>query len=197
MHKTTFCADHLDGFPIDVKIDKVIEEKTNYIISQEERTQDFTLMTSSEYKQTLQEYDKLKSTFENYNMDFMLDRLYTCLAQSTTESRTTVDPPKIVVENKRTCILNYKKICVQLNRDNNHLKEYIENQFSVKSNINANGSLILIGVFKSNNVIAIIKKYISENIACKECKSCLTEIIKENRINYLKCNRCLSKKAIS
>lgn len=182
--------DQLDNFPIDIPIQK---EEAIIVASNDNHSHDFTLITSNEYKQTLQDFVESK---KKYTMDFMIDRLYDKLTEQENKSKTSVDPPQIVIENKKTCIVNFKKICAQLNRHNTYLKEYIENEFSVKTNVNANGSLILIGVYKSNKVIAIIKKYIMENIACKECKSCLTDIIRENRITYLKCNRCLSKKAI-
>jgi translation initiation factor 2 subunit 2 len=74
---------------------------------------------------------------------------------------------------------------------------FFEKELQTSVSINQDGGLVITGMFKQPGLLKIFTNYIKEYVTCKECNSCDTEIIKENRITYLKCNKCLSKKAFN
>lgn len=132
-----------------------------------------------------------------YPVAFLIDKLYDELNMKLKKkSKILLDPPGVTNGNKKTYISNFRKICQQLNRTEQVVQSYFEIELSCKTSIDQNGSLIINGNFKQNGIEKIFSNYIRDFVSCKECSSCDTILFKENRINYISCNRCLSKKAI-
>ena len=99
------------------------------------------------------------------------------------------------MQNKKTTITNFTAICYKLNRNVNDVKKYFENEMQIISNINGSGGLVITGMFREPQLMKVFSNYIKDFVKCTECKSCDTEIIKENRITYNSCNKCKSRKA--
>lgn len=133
---------------------------------------------------------------QDYTIPYLVDRLYAELKNyNSTNKKLTLNKPDIKSANKRTFITNFKAICAKLNRNSDDVKSYFEKELCTQISINQDGGLVITGVFKQMGIMKVLDSYIKEYVTCKECKSCDTEIIKENRITFLKCNKCLSKKA--
>ena len=131
-----------------------------------------------------------------YKTDYLVDRLYNELEkQHINQQKVILDKPIVKIENKKTCVVNFNNICIKLNRATNDVKQYFEKEMNVVTSINAAGGLIITGMFRENQITKIFSSYIQDFVKCKECNSCDTEIIKENRITYNNCNKCKSKKA--
>lgn len=128
----------------------------------------------------------------------LLDRLYDELAKKTTPSnnKLTIDAPIVACANKRTYVSNFAIICNKLNRKESDILQYFTEELNTAISIDQNGCLIICGIFKQAGIQKIFGNYIKEYIICKECHSYNTELIKENRITFLSCNKCLSKKAL-
>lgn len=134
----------------------------------------------------------------NYTIEYLVDRLYNELEkQNVNQQKVILDKPIIKVENKKTCIVNFTNICIKLNRNANDVEQYFKKEMNVVTSINAAGGLMITGIYRENQIIKIFTSYIQDFVKCKECSSCDTEIIKENRITYNKCNKCKSKKAFT
>ncbi|QKF93648.1 eukaryotic translation initiation factor eIF-2 beta [Fadolivirus algeromassiliense] len=135
---------------------------------------------------------------ELYTTEYLVNRLYTELSDHTSSSKKlSLEKPEISSVNKKTYISNFKSLCTKLNRDTNDVKMFFEKELQTSVSINQDGGLVITGMFKQPGLLKIFTNYIKEYVTCKECNSCDTEIIKENRITYLKCNKCLSKKAFN
>ena len=133
---------------------------------------------------------------EQYNTKFLVDRLYTELGNQLSSSKKLVlDRPEINSANKKTYIGNFKEICNKLNRKMDDVKAYFESELRAPCNLSQDGTLVITKVFKQVQVSKVLSSYIKDCVTCKECNSCDTDIIKENRITFLKCNKCKSKKA--
>lgn len=133
---------------------------------------------------------------EPYNTKYLVDRLYIELGKySNPNKKLILEKPEISSANKKTFIGNFKAICTKLNRKLDDVREYFEKELCTTVNINQDGALVITGVYKQSGIMKILDAYIKKYSMCKECSSCDTEIIKENRITFLKCNKCLSKKA--
>jgi len=133
---------------------------------------------------------------EPYNTKFLIDRLYIELGKySAPNKKLVLEKPEISSANKKTFIANFKVICAKLNRKSEDVREYFEKELCTTVTTNQDGALVITGVYKQQGVMKILGEYIKKYVTCKECSSCDTEIIKENRIVFLKCGKCLSKKA--
>ena len=134
----------------------------------------------------------------SYDIDYLLDRVYDSInkQQNITEStKLVMSKPEVVCENKKTQIKNFDNICYKLNRNTEEVKKFFEEELLKKSSINAEGSLIICGIFRQKQIQSILMSYIKQFVICKECNCTNTKLYKENRVIYLECHRCKSKKA--
>jgi translation initiation factor 2 subunit 2 len=135
---------------------------------------------------------------EPYNSKFLVDKLYIELSRSAASNRKLIlEKPEISSANKKTFISNFKAICTKLNRKVDDARDYFEKELCTTVTVNQEGSLVITGVYKQVGIMKVLDSYIKKYVTCKECSSCDTEIIKENRLTFLKCNKCLSKKAFT
>lgn len=131
-----------------------------------------------------------------YTVEELVDRLYDELNGIYKNSKKVIlDRPDVKAQNKKTFISNFTEICCKLNRPTNDVKKYFETEMHVVTSINGQGGLVITGMFKEPQIMKIFTNYIKDYVKCKECNSCDTEIIKQDRITYNNCNKCKSKKA--
>lgn len=132
-----------------------------------------------------------------YTDNFLLDRLYSHIEK---KQKLVLIEPKIEKNTKlkRTFVNDFIKFCDSLKRDYNTVKLFIENELSVETSINSSGVLIVSKTYDATQIMSILNKYIKIYVVCTEakCNSANTIIIKENRITYMYCNTCHSKKSI-
>lgn len=133
-----------------------------------------------------------------YSTDKLMDRLYDQLAEHRIRNaKLTVCRPKVSSANRRTFVQNFDTMCEKLNRPVLDVRKFFEAELNAVTTIDGNGNLVITGFFKQNGIEKILSNYIKQYILCSECKSADTTIFKENRITFIKCGRCLSKKAIN
>lgn len=134
---------------------------------------------------------------EPYTIDYLVNKFYEEYNQTAQpDQKISLTKPSVMIQNKRTCITNFEDICQKMNRSLDHVKTYFDKELSITSSLNANNNLIIVGIFHENKIMSILKQYIDNYLLCHQCKSCLTEIIKENRLQFIKCNKCFSKRSI-
>ncbi|CAH6421160.1 Translation initiation factor IF2/IF5 [uncultured virus] len=137
-----------------------------------------------------------------YEIEFLVNKLYNELDANKTENKTEnkkliIPRPEVVVANKKTCIQNFGKICEKLNRKMSDVQAFFDTELRIKSSINSEDRLIIPGIFRLSGIQNILINYIKNFLECKECGATNTFINKENRINFIKCNICLSQKSIN
>jgi len=134
-----------------------------------------------------------------YPLNTLLDRIYTDIKKSnvTAIHRVKLVPPIVKILNRKTHIYNFTEIAKSFNKDRLILQKYFNDELKVKSSIAENGSLTVTGIFRENNIRSILYNYYKTYVACSECLSNKTEVVKKNRIQFLKCHQCKSEKAIN
>lgn len=133
-----------------------------------------------------------------YTDNFLLEKLYTELEQVITPSKKiSIEKPEVSSANKRTFIANFRGICDKLNRKEEEVRIFFETELKTGVTINQDGALVITGNYKQNGIMTILTNYMKEYVICKQCSSCDTVLIKENKILFLVCNKCLSKHAIN
>lgn len=99
------------------------------------------------------------------------------------------------IEGNKTILVNLRQIAKQLNRKPEHLLKYLLRELASPGKII--GGRVVLGTKVSASMInKKIKKYISEFVICSECGKPDTELIEIERISYLKCLVCGSKKPV-
>ena len=130
-----------------------------------------------------------------YTLNNLIDKLYQELDNHVgTNKKITLEKPIVNSMNKKTYFHNFRPITQKLKRTEEDVRSYFEKELNTEVNINQAGGLVIAGIFKPQNIMTIISNYIKEFCTCSECKSCDTLLIKEGRLRFIKCNRCLSKK---
>jgi|APCry1669192647_1035423.scaffolds.fasta_scaffold01793_3 translation initiation factor 2 subunit 2 len=111
------------------------------------------------------------------------------------------ESPKIltIIHNRAIIVTNFGEICNKINRNPNHIKDFIEVMLFEKilsSNESkialSNEKLVISAMLPIENVKASIKKYINLYVECAQCKNLNTELIKEVGTNMIKCLACNS-----
>lgn len=133
-----------------------------------------------------------------YTTNDLLDRLYAELDSKVQKKKFTLKKPQTTVLNRKTYIKNFEELCVNLRCDELHFKNFLKKELNTELSVNENNMLILDTIRNSSMVENAVAKYAKKFVICLEpkCLSGDTQIIKENRILYLQCDSCNSKKAI-
>jgi len=133
-----------------------------------------------------------------YSDEFMINRLCDTIEGNKSE-KMVIDEPVISRKNKRTIIENFGTICFKINRDIDIVKDYIQNKLAKKQEditLSSAQALIITGSYNNIDLKRHIENYIVTYVICSECRGGDTVLEKENRLLWLKCNKCNCKKAI-
>jgi translation initiation factor 2 subunit 2 len=136
---------------------------------------------------------------ELYKLENLIDRLYDNLDKkniSKSNKGLILQQPIVNYANRKTSFINFSLICESLKRNILDIKKYFEEEMCIKSTINSNGVLLIEGRFRSKNIEKVLGNYLNVYVFCKECRSSNTILFKQDRVLFIKCNKCKSEKAI-
>lgn len=139
---------------------------------------------------------------KTYNIDQLADRFaekYKTItgASNTGKSKTVIKEPIIQNLNKKTFIKNFSDVCSSINRDSQDVSVFFGTELRAQISIAGDGSLIIHGIYRVNQITSIIKKYVKSYVQCSLCRSQDTKVERSDRILYMVCNKCHAKNAIS
>ena len=100
------------------------------------------------------------------------------------------------IEGNKTIITNFKQVCAYIRREPEHLLKFLLKELAAPGAMRGD-RLILTRKISSSIINEKIKLYAENYVICKECKKPDTEIIKEDRFNFIHCLACGAKKSIS
>jgi translation initiation factor 2 subunit 2 len=105
--------------------------------------------------------------------------------------------PKVegLFEGKKTILTNFLQITTQIRRNPEHFQKFLLKELAT-SGQKEGDRLILNNKIPSKKINQKIEQYANEFVICKECKKPDTELIKENRLTFLKCMACGAKHPI-
>jgi translation initiation factor 2 beta subunit (eIF-2beta)/eIF-5 len=133
-----------------------------------------------------------------YTDEYLLNRLFSKLNAKTQKSSAL--KPDLERKNGKVMFINFCAFCESIERDQQSVKKFIEVELKKDSSILPSGALIIDKSDKSttdDKLMIMLERYMTRFVLCQEknCKA-MTEIVKEDRITYLICKQCHSKKAI-
>jgi translation initiation factor 2 subunit 2 len=111
------------------------------------------------------------------------------------EDRLEIPSPNVVIQGNKTFITNFADISSSIRRKPKHLAKFLFRELAKPGHID-NNRLILQGKVMRNLVQNKIDAYIKEFVYCKECNRPDTQIIKEGRLFFLKCEACGAKQPL-
>ncbi|KAG0147562.1 hypothetical protein CROQUDRAFT_76446 [Cronartium quercuum f. sp. fusiforme G11] len=147
----------------------------------------------------------LKETDRDYTYDELLGRFYQSLYLSHpslsiggTKKRYTLAPPSVHREgNKRSIWANVNEICKKMHRGHEHVIQFLFAELGTSGSVDGNGNLVIKGRFQQKQIENVLRRYIVEYVTCKTCKSPDTLLQKDNRLYFVACESCGSKRSVS
>lgn len=140
----------------------------------------------------------------DYTYQELLNRFFSALHASnpallsSAGKRYTIAPPSIHRDgNKKTVFANIADICKRMHRQPEHVIQFLFAEMGTTGSVDGAGRLVIRGRFLQKQVENVLRRYIVEYVTCKTCKSPDTILTKENRIYFMSCESCGSRRSVS
>lgn len=100
---------------------------------------------------------------------------------------------------KKTLFANVQDIATVLQRNPEHLIQFLFAELGTSGSIDGEKRLVLKGKYQPKQMESVLRRYIMEYVTCKTCKSMNTELKREsaNRLHFLSCKACGSTRSVS
>ena len=120
--------------------------------------------------------------------------------------------------NKKTIFANIPDICKRMHRQPEHVIQFMFAEMGTTGSVDGAGRLVIKGRFQQKQIENVLRRYIGmtshlspccpsvyadlhclivEYVTCKTCKSFDTLLTKENRIFFMSCMSCGSRRSVS
>ncbi len=106
-----------------------------------------------------------------------------------TQKRLAIPEARVFIEGKTTVMENFSEIADILNRSPDHLMKYLLSELGTAGKLEG-GRAVFNGKFEKGYVNSLLKNYIKDYVTCSECGSPDTRLIKEERVQILRCDAC-------
>ncbi|KAK6355794.1 hypothetical protein TWF718_000175 [Orbilia javanica] len=109
-----------------------------------------------------------------------------------------IPPPQVAREgNKKSIFANLPEIARKMKRNPEHIIQFIFAELGTNGSVDGAGRLVIKGRFQQKQLESVLRRYIVEYLTCGTCKSPNTTLMKENRLFFVNCNICGSRKSVS
>ena len=98
-------------------------------------------------------------------------------------------------EGKKTIITNFSQIASVFRRNPEHLQKFLLKELAASGQKEGERLILNIKV-PSTKINQKIEEYAHEFVICRECKKPDTELIREDRITFIKCLACGAKHSV-
>lgn len=110
-------------------------------------------------------------------------------------SRFSLPDPDIRQEGNATVYENFQSTLDTLDRRENHLMKYLQDELGTSANIDERGRLRLTGEFRQSRVREALDEYADAYVLCSECGLPDTKLEKENGAEIIRCEACGARSA--
>lgn len=112
------------------------------------------------------------------------------------ESRFEVPEPDVRGEGNVTVYENFQATLDLLDRDEDHVLKFLQNELGTSAQIDESGRARLTGEFRQRRVEAVLDEYVDTYVTCPECGLPDTNIETENGTERLHCEACGARSAV-
>ncbi|KAJ3279037.1 hypothetical protein HDU76_009660, partial [Blyttiomyces sp. JEL0837] len=143
------------------------------------------------------------SSNRDYTYPELLSRVFRIIRQNNPDlvgekKKYTLVPPQVLREGtKKTIFANVADLAKRMRREPDHLIQYLFAELGTTGSIDGSHRLVIKGRWQQKQIESVLKRYIVEYVTCKTCKSGDTILSKENRLFFLQCQSCGSRKTVS
>jgi len=103
--------------------------------------------------------------------------------------------PACEVSGSKTIFKNFGDMVLVLRRDPRHFSKYLFKELATPGNLQGQ-TLIFQGRIQLSMLNKKIEDYVKEFVYCKECGEPDTKLAKEDRITFMRCEACGSRKPV-
>ena len=160
---------------------------------EEKDIEEFQAYLKTKKKIKKKKITELSNYYDSFSYMNLLERLYENKPDYQKDiERKNLPKPKVVFSNKKTFIHNFAYICKNIQRSNEHVKQFICVELSCTGSIGGNGELILRNRVREPQFLTLLTKYINKYVKCRHCKSLNTTSNKDKdtRLWFVKCSVC-------
>ncbi|KAJ4832491.1 hypothetical protein Tsubulata_000039 [Turnera subulata] len=142
-------------------------------------------------------------TERDYTYEELLGRVFNILRENNPElagdrRRTVMRPPQVLREGtKKTVFANFMDLCKSMHRQADHVMAFLLAEMGTSGSLDGQQRLVVKGRFAPKNFEGILRRYINEYVICLGCKSPDTILSKENRLFFLRCEKCGSGRSVA
>lgn len=108
-----------------------------------------------------------------------------------------IPPPNVLRDGKKSIFANIKEISDRMHRPTEHVIQFLFAELGTSGSVDGTARLVIKGRYMQKQIETVLRKYITEYVSCKTCKSISTKLSKENRIYFLECNSCGSRRSVA
>jgi translation initiation factor 2 subunit 2 len=140
------------------------------------------------------------------------------LLSTSSRKRYTIAPPQLFREgNKKSIFANVTDICKKMHRQvrrpplsfftinppsppkkqPEHVIQFLFAEMGTTGSVDGAGRLVIKGRFQQKQIENVLRRYMVEYVTCKTCKSPDTLLTKENRIFFMACESCGSRRSVN
>ena len=121
----------------------------------------------------------------------MLEGIYKKVKQVSDKEGKRFEIPKVqgAFEGKKTILVNFFQIADHIRRNHDHFQKFILKELATSGHRDGERLVLNIRV-PSSKINQKIEEYTKEFVLCRECKKPDTELVKENRLNFVHCLAC-------
>jgi translation initiation factor 2 subunit 2 len=105
-------------------------------------------------------------------------------------SRFEIPDPEVRQEGNVTVYENFQATLDRLDRDQNHVMKFVQNELGTSATIDEAGRLRLTGDFKQRRVSEAVDAYARAFVICSECGLPDTKLTTEKGATVLSCDAC-------
>lgn len=144
-----------------------------------------------------------KLSDRDYTYSELLTRVFGILRQNNPDlagdrRKFTMIPPDIGREgSKKTAFANIAEISRRMRRPVEHVTQFLLTELGTTGNMDGAQRLIIKGRFQQLQMENLLRRYIQEYVTCKTCRSPETQLMKENRLFFMKCESCESSRSVT
>jgi translation initiation factor 2 subunit 2 len=106
--------------------------------------------------------------------------------------RFVVPAAKVTHPGKKTLVANFGDICDRLNRDPDVVAKFLLHELGTAGS-RSEGRITLNGTFQAQDVDAAIRKFVENFVMCKVCHLPDTQLLKEGKQAFIRCEACGAK----
>ncbi|CAD5181498.1 unnamed protein product [Musa acuminata subsp. malaccensis] len=142
-------------------------------------------------------------TDRDYKYEELLGRVFNILHENNPDlagdrRRPVMRTPKVLREGtKKTVFVNFMDLCKMMHRQPEHVMNFLLAEMGTSGSLDGQQRLVVKGRFAPNNFEGIIRRYVNEYVICNGCKSPDTILSKENRLFFLRCEKCGSSRSVA